>query len=173
MKSIFTKLLGLGVFVVLRRLITSVISGSMVESDLISMRQAVVELDIGAVDTWVAVESWGNMVTPTRGQVPTSEEKSLDGVNHTGFGTAGNATVQATIFATKDITDPLDNLYSLLGSVCDIRWSKAGATGDHRFYTSDGVITQCDPPAFDGNTNESAKFSFTITAADILKEIVV
>lgn len=153
----------------LRRLLTNTISGTMAEDDLIPMREAVVELDIGGIGTWVPIESWAIMVEPTRGTVPTSEEKTLDGLNHTGYGLAGNATVKLTIFATNPSAAPLDNLYALtLGAAVDIRWSKSGTATENRYYTDGGRLTECNPPGFDANSNQSSKFTATITAPDIL-----
>ena len=172
-KTVAKWLLGLSAMEALRRVATMVISGTLAEADLITMRQAVVEVYIGGAGTWAAVESWAAMVEPTRGTVPTSEEKTLDGLNHTGFGIAGNATVQITLFATNSATAPLENLYDELGNTVDVRWSKSGTTGDNRFFTNQGTMTQCDPPPFDANSNQSTKFTFTITASDIQRELIV
>lgn len=171
-KTGFKWLAGLAVFAALRRLVTMAISGTMVATDLKPMRQAVVELDIGGVDTWGAVESWANSVEPTRGTTPTSEEKGLDGNNHVGYGTRGNSTINMTIFATVDTTDPLYNLYTQIDQVVDVRWSQTGLANDLRFYTSQAVLTNCNPPSFDANSNMSMKFSITITAPDILMEVI-
>lgn len=158
--------------VALWRLITNAISGTMAATDLISVRDAIVELDIGGVDTWVQVETWANMVEPTRGTVPTTEEKALDGTNFTGYGNPGNATVRFTGFATKDTTDPLYNLYSQLGEIVDIRWAKDASANTLRWYTSQGVLTECNPPSADANSNQSTKFSAVITASDISMEVI-
>lgn len=148
------------------------ISGTMIEADIITMREAKVEVDIGSVATWAAIESWSTMVEPTRGTVPTSEEKTLDGINHTGFGTAGNATIRVTAFFTNDTTDPHHNLYSQLGELCEVRWSKSGAASQKRFYTDGGVITEVSPPGYDASGNQSTKFTFVIVAPDILVETI-
>lgn len=148
------------------------ISGVLAESELIPMREAVVEVDIGSVGTWAAIESWSLMVEPTRGTVPTSEEKTLDGLNHTGYGVQGNATIKVTLFATNDSSAPLENMYGQIGELCEVRWSKSGAAGENRFSTDGGVLTQCDPPGFDANGNQSAKFTFTITAPDIDRALI-
>lgn len=148
------------------------ISGSMVEADIIPMRGAVVELDLGGVDTWAAIESWATLVEPQRGTTPTQEERTLDQVNHIGYGTAGLATVNCTIFATQDSTDPLPNLYPLLNSAVDIRWSKTGAASEQRWYTSGGILTACPPPGFNADANTSTKIQFTIVAPDIEVETI-
>jgi hypothetical protein len=170
---IFRWIAGLAIVAALRRLLTMAISGTLAESELIPMRQAVVEVDIGgAGSAWAAIESWSLMVEPTRGTVPTSEEKTLDGLNHPGYGTQGNAAVKVTLFSTNDATAPLENLYDALNTAVDIRWSKGGLSGENRFYTDGGRLTQCDPPPFDANANMSAKFTFTITGPDIERELI-
>ena len=172
-KKLFSLIFWIGAVVALRRLITAAISGTMAETDLVSMRDAVVELDIGGGGSgWAAVESWANTVEPTRGTVPTSEEKTLDGMNHTGYGIAGNSTIKLTLFGTIGATHPLYNLYSQLGQIVDVRWSETGLPNDLRFYTNQGVLTQCDPPGSDANSNQSRKFTCTITGADIYMQVI-
>lgn len=172
MSTIFRWLMGLTILAALRRLITMVISGTLAEAELIPMREAVVEVDIGGVGTWVAIESWSLMVEPSRGTTPVSEEKTLDGLNHTGRGTRGNATVKVTLFATNDSSAPLENMYDQIDELCDVRWSKAGLPGENRFYTDGGFLSECNPPGFDANGNMSAKWTFTITGPDILRELI-
>lgn len=161
-----------GIFVALRRLVTMIISGTMTESDIVPMRGAKVEVDIGGVDTWATIESWATLIEPTRGTTPTQEERSLDQNNHIGYGTAGSATVNCTIFATQDATDPLPNLYTQLNQPVDIRWSKSGAASEKRWYTSGGILTACPPPGFNADANTSTKIQFTITAPDIEVETI-
>jgi len=56
MKKIFGLMFWLGVAGALRRLLTSAISGTMVDADLQSMRDAVLEVDIGGTGSgWAAI----------------------------------------------------------------------------------------------------------------------
>jgi hypothetical protein len=152
------KMLGLAVILeALRRLLGMAISGAMAEADIISMRDAVLEVDIGSVGSWAAVESWSNLVEPTRGTVPTSEEKTLDGENHTGYGTKGNATVRVTAFFTTVATAPFLNLYDLLSTPVEVRWSKTGLASDIRFYTDGGILTECSPPGNQSRQHNMSK----------------
>jgi hypothetical protein len=159
-------------FEALRRVVTMTISDTMADTDLVPMREAVVQLDIGGVGTWVAVESFASTISPTRAVTPTSEEKTLDGANHTGRGTRGNSTIDGLFFATIDSTHPLYNLYNLIDTIVDVRWSQTGLAGDLRFYTSQATLSKCNPPGFDANGNMSAKFDVGFVAADILMEVI-
>lgn len=157
----------------LYRLLTATISGTMAEGDLVKMRDAVVEIDIGgAGSAWAAVESWANVVEPARGTVPTSEEFTLDGEQHVSIGPVGTSRVRCTFFFTEGSTDPHLNLYDLLGTAVDIRWSKSGTANDIRFYTSNGVLVDCPPPGFNAANNESTKVTIEIACTDIDDETI-
>ena len=148
------------------------ISGTLSDSDIVKMSKAVVELDIGGVDTWVAVESWGNTVTMTRGTAPIGEMTTLDEVNHVSAGTKSSSRVGLVFVFTSESTDPFVNLYGQVGSVVDVRCSPTGTAGEQRFYTSQGYLTNCTPPGWDSGDGSPAKFEIEIAAADILNEVI-
>lgn len=149
------------------------ISGTMVEGDLVKMKDAVVEVDIGgAGSAWAAVESWSTIVEPARGVVPVTDEFTLDSEQHVSIGQVGTSTVRLTYFFTEDSTDPFSNLFSIIGTACDIRWSKSGTANDLRFYTTAGIITDAPAPGFNAGNNESTKVTFEFRATDISVETI-
>jgi hypothetical protein len=149
------------------------ISGTMAEGDLVKMKDAVVQVDIGgAGSAWAAIGSWSNSVEPTRGTVPISEEFTLDGEQHVSIGQIGTSRVRCTFFFTEDSTDPFSNLYAQLGEVVDIRWSKSGTANDLRFYSSNGVLIDAPPPGFNATNNESTKVTIEIACTDIVQETI-
>ena len=155
------------------RLVTMAISGTMAEADLVKMKDAVVEIDIGgAGSAWAAVESWSNIVEPTRGIIPVTDEFTLDSEQHVSIGTLGASSVRCTFFFTEGSTDPFDNLYGQIGAAVDIRWSRTGTNPDLRFYTTNGILVDSPPPGFDASANESTKVTIEIRATDINKETV-
>lgn len=148
------------------------ISGTLSDANISSMSNAKVDIDVGSADSWVAVESWGNSVTPTRGTVSTDVMTTLDASNHIGVGVIGSSTVRVVMVFTSIATDPFANLYGQVGSNVDIRWSPTGADGEQRFYTSSAFLTDCSPPGWDSSSSGPVKFEFEISAADILNEVI-
>lgn len=143
------------------------ISGTLAgAADLVKMSNAVVEVSFDG-STWAAVESWWNTVEPTRGRYSTSVKKTLDGERHVKGGSLDAARVRATFAFTEDATDPFLNIYDVLGSDMDIRWSKSGTSGDIRFSTANGVLVDAQPPGFDAESDDVAMATIEIEAPDI------
>ena len=148
------------------------ISGTLSDANIVKMSNAVVEIDIGSVDTWVAVESWGNAVEMDRGAATLGEEPTLDGTNHVSVGVQGSARVRATFIFTSVATDPFAQLYGLVGTNVDIRVSPTGTAAEQRLYTSSGWLLACSPPGWQSTDGSPAKFEIEIGAADILNEAI-
>ena len=149
------------------------ITGTMVESDLVKMKDAVVEFDIGgAGSAWAPVESWANSVEPQRGTVPVSSEFTLDAEQHVSIGPLDTSRVRITLFWTEDSTDPAQNLYTVIGTAVDVRWSKSGTAGDIRYYTTAGILIDAPPPGFNSSNNESTKVTYEISCTDITAETI-
>ena len=151
------------------------ISGALAESALIKMSNAVLQVDLaGTGVTWSNIESWANQVTPTRGDIPTSDDPTLDGSRHQVAGIQNKSRVEVTILYTETTTGPAYNLYTLLGGPVDIRWSKTGANGDLRYYTDNGILVSCTPPQYSAGDNGNAKITFAIECpGDIQRETMV
>lgn len=151
------------------------ISGALAETALIKMSNAVVQVDIGgAGSAWANVESWANQVTATRGEIPTSDDPTLDGGRHQTAGIQGKSKVEVTLLYTETTTGPAYNLYTLLGTAVDVRWSKSGASGDLRYYTDNGILVSCTPPQYSANDNGNTKITFAIECpGDIERETMV
>lgn len=150
------------------------ISGALADANLTKMNNAVVEVDIlGTGVTWAAIESWANAVEPTRGTVPTSDDPTLDGERHLSTGTQEPSRVKVVVLYDEEATGPAANIYPLLGSSVDVRWSKSGTAGETRYYTSGGKLVVCTPPGFSSGENGNTKVEFEVeTAGDIETETI-
>lgn len=151
------------------------ISGVLTDTALIKMSNAVVQVDIGGTGSaWANIESWANQVTATRGDIPTSDDPTLDGERHQTAGIQNKSRVECIVLYTETTTGPAYNLYTLLGTAVDIRWSKTGASGDLRYYTDSGILVSCTPPQYTSSENGNAKITFAIDCpGDIQRETMV
>lgn len=151
------------------------ISGALSDANLIVMNNAVVQVDLaGTGVTWANIESWANEVTPTRGTIPTTDDPTLDGERHMSVGIQEPSRVKVVAIYDETATAPAPNLYALLGQPVDVRWSKTGASGDRRYYTSGGKLVSCTPPGFSSGESGNTKFEFELeTAGDINVETMV
>lgn len=150
------------------------ISGTLSNADLVKMANAKIEVDIGgAGSAWAAIESWANTLEATRGKIPTANDPTLDGERHNSVGVQEVSRVRVTILYDEAAGGPAANLYGQLGNDVDIRWSKSGTAGDKRYYTADGKLIDCSPPAFNASQNGNTKITFEIEApGDISVETI-
>ncbi len=153
------------------------ISGTFADGDSISFADAMVEVDLTAIDTWAAVDSWATEVTVSGEDIPTTETYPFAGSAVVYVGTKSPVEVVVTAIYTEGSTDPFQNIRDRFeasnGPVMDVRFVPAGsASGNFRFTTSGGKLTACPPATGAGDAASATVFSFTIRANSLGRDAI-
>jgi len=153
------------------------ISGTFAAGDSISFADAMVEVDLTAGGTFVAIDSWATEVTISGEDIPTTETYPFSGSAIVYVGTKSPVELTITAVYTEGSTDPFQNIRDRFeaanGPVMDVRFCPAGsASGNFRFTTSGGKLIACPPAVGAGSANSATVFTFTVRANSLGRDAI-
>jgi hypothetical protein len=153
------------------------ISGTYAANDAIEFKDAMVEVDLIADATWVAIDSWATDVAVSGEEVPSTETYPFAGSAIVFTGTKSPVEVDITCVYTEGSTDPFQNIRDRFeassGPVLDVRFVPGGsASGNFRFTTSGGKLMACPPPVGSGDANSATLFTFKVRADSLARDAI-
>lgn len=153
------------------------ISGSFDSDDKVVWKDAIVKVSVDGGSTYVAITTWSNTVTFTRGTYSVETEPLLDGSKLRSVGNLGAGRVAVTCVYDEESTGPWKNLNDIFiaGTALDLvslTVSKDTAATSFLYTTINPVLVACSLPPIDANNTMAGKFTFEIECDDMTQSLV-
>lgn len=145
--------------------------------DFVKAGEGKVEITQDGGTSWEDVSSFGIAISSSSTAVEATTFKLLDGTSETvDAGGDPTETITVTMIFVKqegsDLHSVLFDTARASDKSLDIRWSRAGTSGESMFTSTSGKVTSCPPPPFDAASTDVVRVDAVIEAASVARSVI-